>query len=126
LSAVRSFLVRPVCTSMMPSEAVLLNIYLPPSSPLFPYTTLFRSHHRERPPSPGPDQRPARHGEDRSREDRDQAGADRGRVARSSDRKSTRLNSSHVAISYAGFCLKKTTLSMPRKRIATTSNADEH
>src|SRR5207253_3513651 len=30
----------------------------------------------------------------------------RGRV-RSSDRKSTRLNSSHVAISYAVFCLKK-------------------
>src|SRR5690625_5459189 len=29
------------------------------------------------------------------------------RVARSLDRKSTRLNSSHVAISYAVFCLKK-------------------
>src|SRR5690625_6641456 len=28
-------------------------------------------------------------------------------VARSRDRKSTRLNSSHVAISFAGFCLKK-------------------
>src|SRR5690625_5793780 len=27
----------------------------------------------------------------------------------SGDRKSTRLNSSHVAISYAGFCLKKNT-----------------
>src|SRR5207253_10950833 len=31
------------------------------------------------------------------------------RVARHSDRKSTRLNSSHVAISYAVFCLKKKT-----------------
>src|SRR5207249_6378340 len=30
-----------------------------------------------------------------------------GRVARSPDRKSTRLNSSHVSISYAVFCLKK-------------------
>src|SRR5690625_7173988 len=32
-------------------------------------------------------------------------------VARLRDRKSTRLNSSHVAISYAVFCLKKKTLS---------------
>src|SRR5439155_20598028 len=31
----------------------------------------------------------------------------RSRAAMSSDRKSTRLNSSHVAISYAVFCLKK-------------------
>src|SRR5690625_6874776 len=30
-------------------------------------------------------------------------------VSRSEDRKSTRLNSSHVAISYAVFCLKKKT-----------------
>src|SRR5207253_7366748 len=30
-----------------------------------------------------------------------------------SDRKSTRLNSSHVAISYAVFCLKKKTMSQP-------------
>src|SRR5690349_23900253 len=35
---------------------------------------------------------------------RGQAGADRGSVE---DRKSTRLNSSHVEISYAVFCLKK-------------------
>src|SRR5690625_5690944 len=32
------------------------------------------------------------------------------------DRKSTRLNSSHVAISYAVFCLKKTTRSPPPRR----------
>src|SRR5690625_6647891 len=30
------------------------------------------------------------------------------------DRKSTRLNSSHVAISYAVFCLKKKTITQPR------------
>src|SRR5690606_15762699 len=30
------------------------------------------------------------------------------------DRKSTRLNSSHVKISYAGFCLKKKTTATPR------------
>src|SRR3989442_5632965 len=67
----------------------------PPRSTLFPYTTLFRS---------------ARRGE--------RAGAERlpwlidggGRhllYQLSLDRKSTRLNSSHVRISYAVFCLKK-------------------
>src|SRR6266508_2783857 len=59
----------------------------PPRSTLFPYTTLFRS-----PPARTPPGRPAR------------SGPRRGRPA---DRKSTRLNSSHVAISYAVFCLKK-------------------
>src|SRR5207249_8335576 len=34
---------------------------------------------------------------------------DVGKVERQPDRKSTRLNSSHVSISYAGFCLKKKT-----------------
>src|SRR5690606_39486275 len=65
----------------------------PPRSTLFPYTTLFRSPisfcvYRAIIPAvldPG-------------------AGARRAR-----DRKSTRLNSSHVKISYAVFCLKKKT-----------------
>src|SRR5436309_15748630 len=72
-----------------------LMIRRPPRSTLFPYTTLFRSSKRsgsrrvaERPPPGGT---PA-------------TGTDR---RRSSDRKSTRLNSSHVKISYAVFCLKK-------------------
>src|SRR6266576_1904843 len=34
-------------------------------------------------------------------------GPDRRRIVRTEDRKSTRLNSSHVEISYAVFCLKK-------------------
>src|SRR5690606_41687120 len=76
----------------------------PPRSTLFPYTTLFRSvpvRHRRRPcPGDGPRQggrtRPA------ARSDRPQPA---GRAA--GDRKSTRLNSSHVKISYAVFCLKK-------------------
>src|SRR5215813_13245719 len=61
----------------------------PPRSTLFPYTTLFRSGgHR-------------RHLVRR-------AGSARGRGAvRPPDRKSTRLNSSHVRTSYAVFCLKK-------------------
>src|SRR5437870_9504914 len=57
---------------------------------LFPYTTLFRS--REAGPHPRPARRPGQ-------------GGGRGPACR--DRKSTRLNSSHVAISYAVFCLKK-------------------
>src|SRR5436309_11844496 len=75
----------------------------PPRSTLFPYTTLFRSGFR-------PGQRRqhcnkgtyslnnvvyAEHGTDR------ETGCPR------PDRKSTRLNSSHVKISYAVFCLKK-------------------
>src|SRR5439155_25987793 len=79
----------------------------PPISTLFPYTTLFRSRRaamtrgpfwrgrRERvgprcgacPGTPAPDYQDTRHNV--------------------GDRKSTRLNSSHVAISYAVFCLKK-------------------
>src|SRR6266498_4695051 len=71
-----------------------LMIRRPPRSTLFPYTTLFRSRYPSRyeraaaewrvrqpqwpPPAPG-----------------------------YRDRKSTRLNSSHVRISYAVFCLKK-------------------
>src|SRR2546422_6578646 len=64
----------------------------PPRSTLFPYTTLFRS-------LGGP-----RAGE-RSRAHSPQAPVQPGRLR--SDRKSTRLNSSHGYISYAVFCLKK-------------------
>src|SRR6266496_898376 len=60
----------------------------PPRSTLFPYTTLFRSRRGSREPAP-----PTWVCRARSRTIR--------------DRKSTRLNSSHVEISYAVFCLKK-------------------
>src|SRR5256885_5653184 len=79
----------------------------PPRSTLFPYTTLFRSHllglggrgAQRGFPYPEPlRQWLAR----RSPELRRDAGRRRGR-----DRKSTRLNSSHLVISYAVFCLKK-------------------
>src|SRR5437868_11608676 len=62
----------------------------PPRSTLFPYTTLFRSHRD-------------RVGVVRVVEDPHPAG----RAPHATDRKSTRLNSSHVSISYAVFCLKK-------------------
>src|SRR5256885_12225692 len=96
----------------------------PPRSTLFPYTTLFRSRH------------PLRHaGAAQRAGDQARAAAQRGQelgfqvgriqlvepepemmrahgigivaVLASEDRKSTRLNSSHLVISYAVFCLKK-------------------
>src|SRR5690349_21933338 len=87
----------------------------PPTSPLFPYTTLFRSERLD-----GPRRK--------RRDEGDQGEADHQRCRRRRrplrvalavlgaalmiglalvDRKSTRLNSSHVEISYAVFCLKK-------------------
>src|SRR2546426_7795845 len=91
----------------------------PPRSTLFPYTTLFRSlgpHRRTQAVHrgvrdadriafvPGPDHR--RHGAERLLVERRHAGFD-GDQHGGRDRKSTRLNSSHLVISYAVFCLKK-------------------
>src|SRR5438477_9880654 len=70
----------------------------PPRSTLFSYTTLFRSVGRGRDPPP------AGAGPGRVRGFR--SVADRAEYPRQ-DRKSTRLNSSHMSISYAVFCLKK-------------------
>src|SRR3712207_8640667 len=88
----------------------------PPRSTLFPYTTLFRSgttlpldgvavQCRPRTSSaPRPVQWPAM-----TERTYEVPGPD-GRVLHvHEDRKSTRLNSSHANISYAVFCLKKTT-----------------
>src|SRR5256885_7983920 len=83
----------------------------PPRSTLFPYTTLFRSHRVGEIRLFGGNQVTQirlhrsqisllfRVGELRNR--------DRGQNADDQDRKSTRLNSSHLVISYAVFCLKK-------------------
>src|SRR5258708_18422000 len=83
-----------------------LMIRRPPRSTLFPYTTLFRSYSLRlaavlaclaaataRAADPPPDSLGKVYGE--------------WRIAVKSDRKSTRLNSSHQIISYAVFCLKK-------------------
>src|SRR6266498_4360894 len=75
-----------------------LMIRRPPRSTLFPYTTLFRS--------PLPAVRPGPHHQPHGRL-RAPDGAPGCRLRRHGDRKSTRLNSSHVRISYAVFCLKK-------------------
>src|SRR5690349_23103921 len=75
----------------------------PPRSTLFPYTTLFRSRWNGLGGRGVLVVRRLRQldGIARGR------GAVRDRLARRTDRKSTRLNSSHVEISYAVFCLKK-------------------
>src|SRR3712207_8293090 len=84
-----------------------LMIRRPPRSTLFPYTTLFRSDRttrqnrrkpgraalRARKPTPPPRMQFRSCGERLPKAE--------------SDRKSTRLNSSHANISYAVFCLKK-------------------
>src|SRR2546426_9337844 len=85
----------------------------PPRSTLFPYTTLFRSC-RSAPAVQGSSAYPhcevrcfavGIEGGERRRQ-RHLLGVDLGHGGRS-DRKSTRLNSSHLVISYAVFCLKK-------------------
>src|SRR5437879_9123444 len=88
----------------------------PPRSPLFPYTTLFRSlglaallRHLKC------------NGNPRSRFDpAHRAIQPEGRIdckvrEKSRDRKSTRLNSSHRCISYAVFCLKKKKLKTKKR-----------
>src|SRR5690349_24184665 len=81
----------------------------PPRSTLFPYTTLFRSRRRGRDqalrlprPLPGPGRRRPLHPR--------------------RDRKSTRLNSSHVEISYAVFCLKKKKKKQHKKKTKETTH----
>src|SRR3989442_5928462 len=80
----------------------------PPRSTLFPYTTLFRSQPLgESHADLGADAARAPVGDAALCVDGAEVAA-RGDVARAQvDRKSTRLNSSHVRISYAVFCLKK-------------------
>src|SRR5690349_22089531 len=91
----------------------------PPCSTLFPYTTLFRSRSDERPErfimsrSRAPALVTAADLMELDADSEAVAGDERkGFIERyiHGDRKSTRLNSSHVEISYAVFCLKKKTM----------------
>src|SRR5437870_11044185 len=86
----------------------------PQRSTLFPYTTLFRSPkgiaaQNLQPDTPALDARPLVE-------------------EHPADRKSTRLNSSHVAISYAVFCLKKKkkTTKQTNKCITINTNPSPH
>src|SRR3989442_6800186 len=96
----------------------------PPRSTLFPYTTLFRSRgdsdelpgqaHLGRGLAMGQPGQPrvlASVGPDFQRDE-----PEAGLVDPLRDRKSTRLNSSHVRISYAVFCLKKKKKEVTRRR----------
>src|SRR5438105_12019026 len=82
----------------------------PPRSTLFPYTTLFRSKSALAGSGEDPQPTPAKR-------DAEMPGEGPA-VISASDRKSTRLNSSHEWISYAVFCLKKkkTTNKKQKKR----------
>src|SRR5437899_9449173 len=76
---------------MFVTRLSFLMILRPPRSTLFPYTTLFRSNVQERL---------------RGEAAVTQFGQMCAKLG-TRDRKSTRLNSSHLGISYAVFCLKK-------------------
>src|SRR5256885_16647533 len=92
--SLNSFIVFEPVSKVVDVCFFFLMIRRPPRSTLFPYTTLFRSHVRELKSLPCittlSAQMPAF-----------------GLLRGSADRKSTRLNSSHLVISYAVFCLKK-------------------
>src|SRR5256885_7597812 len=78
----------------------------PPRSTLFPYTTLFRSFLI----SQSCEDPPCHRIRDALKDlivDVLPWSEQRGHSRRQRDRKSTRLNSSHLVISYAVFCLKK-------------------
>src|SRR3712207_8841168 len=89
----------------------------PPRSPLFPYTTLFRSLPVDGEEVPGSSTLRALFAEYGGRRAEILRSIHRVSVkdlpAYAVDRKSTRLNSSHANISYAVFCLKKKTISLP-------------
>src|SRR5256885_7680918 len=99
----------------------------PPRSTLFPYTTLFRSAgqrdrrrgRRRAEPGVHRSRLPARpHAVvERERRARNRLDGRDDRLLRIADRKSTRLNSSHLVISYAVFCLKK----KKKKKITKTT-----
>src|SRR5437867_9557197 len=86
-----------------------LMIRRPPTSTLFPYTTLFRSDH-------GTDRRSSKL-KKRVKHNKMIVSA----TSMKRDRKSTRLNSSHRTISYAVFCLKK----KKKRKIIDNDNTNE-
>src|SRR2546429_6329544 len=89
-----------------------LMIRRPPRSTLFPYTTLFRSEFADKVEQLTIDRAKALFGAEHANV---QAHSGTSANIANSDRKSTRLNSSHGYISYAVFCLKnKNTHVLPK------------
>src|SRR5256885_6283878 len=88
----------------------------PPRSTLFPYTTLFRSRVQET------RRKVLEKGEEVGQEGAYASNATAITATPSPlDRKSTRLNSSHLVISYAVFCLKKKTVSRMYSLVSPSS-----
>src|SRR5690349_22691263 len=85
----------------------------PPTSTLFPYTTLFRSHL---------DFLQQKMGICESCRDKPVFSERSRNPKKVTDRKSRRLNSSHVEISYAVFCLKKKNKKKKKKEIDKKKN----
>src|SRR5690606_42072946 len=117
---------RPAPLPTRTSSVTLRTPAPPPTPPLFPYTTLFRSDGVHRQQRTGTLAHRVqvmdvtRRAAPRQFQQRVASPAPPGlrpRLAPVQDRKSTRLNSSHVKISYAVFCLKK------KKKKNTTTNA---
>src|SRR5690606_42049470 len=107
----------PSCARAYLCMLFILSLRPPHCSPLFPYTTLFRSVHHQAPPLRPSlpvglhvgGHKPFLHHDIAVQEDDELRPGrfDPPVAGRGADRKSTRLNSSHVKISYAVFCLKK-------------------
>src|SRR5690606_42144885 len=119
------FLSRPASRPLTPCRPLLSPpLRPPPRSPLFPYTTLFRSGRPRGGPRPGAAAQRwcfhLRRGNGAHREPRGTPGPPCRAPALSQDRKSTRLNSSHVKTSYAVFCLKKKNQSTPPNTVSST------
>src|SRR5690606_41904555 len=103
-------LVHPCMITVLISFLLFLMLSLPHTSTLFPYTTLFRSLRQktisnnianiDTPNYKAQDVVPFKKYLNQELKS--------GLTAKQTDRKSTRLNSSHVKISYAVFCLNKT------------------
>src|SRR5436305_4827097 len=92
----------------------------PPRSTLFPYTTLFRSSSRAAGASSWTIASLSSSSESSVLTAKHRAHFAKAGAARE-DRKSTRLNSSHVRISYAVFCLKK-----KKKKHKNTSKSEKY
>src|SRR5256885_9017114 len=90
-----------------------LMIRRPPRSTLFPYTTLFRSD--------GSGSFVTNVAADSWSLVNISGGVVNGDLVAAGDRKSTRLNSSHLVISYAVFCLKKKKRTNPLNAGSSTS-----
>src|SRR5207249_9932344 len=115
----------PMCASSLCGRCMLARLSFrvlflllgpPPRSSLFPYTTLFRSLGAVM-DADSPEARSRSAVAERAWAEDAPSGGGRSRSA--TDRKSTRLNSSHVSISYAVFCLKK-------KRVHPACHSQHH